>query len=364
MPTITRKWVALLVVLSLILVSLVGCGASTAPSGQQQTQTAVAPDKVIKWKLTTSWSTGIPLYIDVAQAFAKEVEKMSNGRLKIETFPGGAIAPALEVSEAVRTGVADAGHLWPGYDIGKDRASALIGGYAGSGTSEEMLHWIYNGGGYKIWQDWRKDKFGLVAFPLGIRPQEIFLHSIKPVRTLADLKGLKVRTVGAWAEILPGLGASVVSLAGDEVLPALERKVIDATEWATPGEDLSMGFHEVSKYIMIPGVHQPSAPFELVINPKSWNALTPDLQAIVEDAAKSVTMSSWTKLGVDDMGAMQKYAKAGNEIIVMDPSVKTEAVRLANDWADKNAKDNAWFDKILKSQREFSKNWQQVKPNR
>lgn len=354
-----KRTLSLISMMLILTLSVVGC--SSAP---KSTGTQADPAKVITWKLTTSWSTGIPLYTETAQYFTKEVDKMSNGRLKIETFPGGAIAPALEVSEAVRTGVAQAGHLWPGYDIGKDRTSALFGGYAGSGTSEEMIHWLYNGGGYELWKEWRLAKFDLIGMPMGVRPQEVFLHSHKPVKTLADLKGLKVRTVGAWAEILPGLGASVVSLAGDEVLPALERKVIDATEWATPGEDLVMGFHEVAKYVVIPGVHQPSAPFELVINKKAWEELPNDLKAIVEQAAKATTMHSWTKLGTDDVGAMAKYTEKGNIIVEMDPSVKVEAQKLAAEWADKNSKDNPWFEKVLKSQREFTAKWKNVEANR
>lgn len=363
-----KRWFSrvtiVLVVLSLALTLVAGCGQGASGNKGQEAQAGASPGKVITWKMATSWSKGIPLYTEGAEYFAKEVEKMSNGRLKIEVFPAGAIAPALEVTEAVRTGVAQVGHLWPGYDIGKDPTCVLFGGYADSPDSEQMIHWIYNGGGYKLWQDWRKEKFNLVAFPLLVRPAEVFLHSRKPVRNLNDLKGLKVRTVGAWAEILPKLGASVVSLAGDEVLPALERGVIDATEWATPGEDLVMGFHDVAKYVIIPGVHQPSAPFELVINRKAWDELSNDLKAIIENAAKAATLHSWTKLGVDDIGAIEKYKQAGNEIIVMDESVRQEAKKYAKEWADQKASGNSWFDKVLKSQREFSQKWQSIEANR
>lgn len=343
----------LLMVMSLLLIL-------AAPVGLAFGQTA----GVTNWKMTTGWSTGMTLYTEMAVYFAKEVDKMSNGRLKIATFPGGAIAPALETSEAVRTGVAQAGHLWSGWDMGKDRTSVLFGGFAASGKSEEMVHWLYGGGGYDLWKQWRLEKFNLVGMPMGIRPQEVFLHSHRLVKTLADLKGLKIRTVGAWAEILPGLGASVVSLPGDEVLPALERKVIDATEWATPGENVLMGFHEVARFVIIPGVHQPSAPFELVINKRAWDALSEDLKEIVEQAAKATTLHSWTRLGVDDFGAMEKFARNKNVIVKMDPAVGVEAIRLANEWADKHKAGNPWFEKVLKSKRDFSANWAKVVDNR
>ncbi|MEW6622849.1 MAG: TRAP transporter substrate-binding protein DctP [Bacillota bacterium] len=351
-------------ILVLILVLVTGCGQPSKMTGGENAPASAEPAKVYNWKMATSWSTGIPLYVEMAQFFADEVKRASNGRLIIEPFPGGAIAPALEVSEAVRTGIAEMGHLWPGYDIGKDATAALVGGYPAIMSSEATIHWIYNGGGYELWHEWRKDKFDLIAFPGGLRPQEIFLHSHKPVRNLEDLKGLKVRTVGAWAEILPKMGASVVSLPGDEVLPALERKVIDATEWATPGENLVMGFHEVANYIIIPGVHQPCAPFEFVINSKKWAELPDDLKAIVESAAKLTTLHSWTALGVQDMGAMEFYAQKGVNIIKMDESVREETIKLGKEWADERSAGNPWFEKILKSQRDFEKGWESVKDNR
>lgn len=357
-----NKLIVSICVLLLISGILIGCGQQS--SNTEQTGTGGEPVKVINWKMATSWSTGIPLYVEMCEFFAEEVKRSSNGRLIIEVFPGGAIAPPLEISEAVRTGVAQIGHHWPGYDIGKDATAALIGGYPASVSSDAMIHWIYNGGGYELWHDWRKDKFNLIAFPGGLRPQEIFLHSHKPVRTLSDLQGLKVRTVGAWAEILPQMGASVVSLPGDEVLPSLERGVIDATEWATPGENLVMGFHEIADYIIIPGVHQPCAPFEFVINDRAWSELPDDLKIIVETAAKVTTLHSWTALGVQDMGAMEIYAQRGAQIIVMDDSVKEETLRLGHEWADKRAIGNDWFTKILESQREFELNWEKVKDNR
>lgn len=169
MQTRTKKVIHVIAFILTVSLLLAGCSGSqsTAASG---TGEAAAQAKPINWKMITSWSTGIPLYTDMAEYFAKEVERMSNGRLKIEVFPGGAIAPALEVTEAVKSGIADAGHLWPGYDIGKDATSALFGGFGGSGTSEEMLHWLYQGGGAELWRNWR-EILNLSPFPILAREQ-------------------------------------------------------------------------------------------------------------------------------------------------------------------------------------------------
>jgi TRAP-type mannitol/chloroaromatic compound transport system substrate-binding protein len=327
---------------------------------------ARAQAKTVRWRMATSWPTGIPLFTHMAKVLSDVVHKISGGRFIIDTFPAGAIAPALEITDAVRRGVCQIGHLWPGYDIGVHPASCLLGGYAGSPNSEVKIHWLYQSDGYKLWQDFRREKFEVVAFPGGLRPTEVFAHSHKPIRTLADLKGIKFRTVGAWADILPKLGASVVTLPGGEVLPALERKVIDATEWACPGENLPMGFHEVARFIIIPGVHQPCAPFEYVINPKAWDELPEDLKAIVETAAKVTTLESWTKIGALDMGAMEVFKKRGNVIIELAPEVQAAAYKLGREWADQQvaAAKDPWFKRILDSQRKFEEGWKAVERNR
>ena len=321
---------------------------------------APAIAKTYKWRLATAWPSGIPLYTDMAEVFANNVEAMSGGRIKVQVLPGGSIAPALEVTDTVAKGIAEMGHSWPGYDIGRDATTAILGGYAGGMESVPMMHWLYTGGGKKLWNEFRLDKFGVVAFPCGIRPPEAFAHSHKPIRTLDDFKGLKMRTVGAWAQILPTLGGSTVSLPGAEVYQALERKVIDCTEWATPGENVISGFHEIAKYVIVPGAHQPSAPFELVINKKKWDSLPDDLKSIIEQSAELTTFTSWYKIGKLDMGAMEEFKKTGNEIIHLSPETQTRCHEMGKQWALKHAANNAWFKKVMESQNNFEKEWKQV----
>ena len=129
----------------------------------------------------------------------------------------------------------------------------MFGGYAGSMDSERMLHWMYGADGDKLQRQYRDEKDGIVSIPLFIRTAEAFLHSRKPVKTLADLKGLKLRTAGAWLEMAKDLGAAPVTTAGGDVYPMLERGAIDATEWGTLWENITPGFHKVAKYLIIPG---------------------------------------------------------------------------------------------------------------
>ena len=309
-----------------------------------------------KFKMATSWGGG-PLMEIGAKAFAENVKRMSNGRIQIEVFPSGTLGPGLKVSETVKNGVADMGHTWIGYDWGKDKTAVLFGGYAGSSDTEKMLHWLYRAGGAELQREFRDQKFGLISMPLFVRTSEVFLHSRKPVKTLKDLQDLKLRTAGAWLEISKGMGASPVTMPGGEVYTALERGTIDATEWGTLYENKSPGFHKVTKYVIIPGVHQPTAPFELLINKKAWGKLSSEDKKLVEDAAFMTTMNSWLTIGDEDAKALEFFKSKGNEIIELAPEVQYEGREAGVKWAEGVAKENAYFKKILDHQLAYFELW-------
>ncbi|MEO7402511.1 MAG: TRAP transporter substrate-binding protein DctP [Burkholderiales bacterium] len=308
------------------------------------------------WKMATGWPGG-PLMDIGAKAFAERMDQLSGGRFKIQTFPGGALGNALKVPETVKNGLAECGHTWIGYDWGKDPTTVLFGGYAGSFDTERMLHWLYEAGGAQLQRDYRMEKDEVVSIPLFIRTAEVFLHSRKPVKTLSDLKGLKLRTAGAWLEMAKDLGAAPVTTAGGDVYPMLERGAIDATEWGTLWENISPGFHKVTKYLIIPGVHQPTAPFELVINKDVWAKMPEADKRLVDLVAKLVTFESWTRIGQEDAKALEFYRKAGNEIIELDVEVQYRARQIGLDWAEKTAKANPWFKKVFDSQKQFDALW-------
>jgi TRAP-type mannitol/chloroaromatic compound transport system substrate-binding protein len=233
----------------------------------------------------------------------------------------------------------------------------VFGGYAGSFNSEYMLHWLYEAGGAELQRQYREEKFGIVSLPLFIRTAEVFLHSRKPVRTLADLKGLKLRTAGAWIEMSKELGASPVTTPGGEIYPALERGVIDATEWGTLWENISPGFYKVAKYLIIPGVHQPTAPFELCINKDVWAKLAANDRKLIELTAKLVTFETFTRIGHEDAKALEFFRKNGNEIVELDAELQYAVRERGHAWADKTKAGNPWFEKTLNSQRQFEALW-------
>lgn len=330
--------------------SLAAAFAVAAVAGSAQAQDSY------EWRMATGWGGG-PLMDIGAQAFADRLELLSDGRMKVEVFQGGAIGEPLKVTDSVRRGIADMGHTWPGYDWGRDTTAVVFGGFAGTMDDERMMHWLYEGGGVELWKEWRQEEFGVVGMPLFSRTAEIFLNSRKKVQTLEDLEGLKMRTAGAWIDMSKELGASPVTTAGDEIYPMLERGVIDATEWGTPWEDTYPKFYEVTDYIIVPGVHQPVAPFELQVNQEVWDSLSERDRELIETAAELTTLKSWMRVGHESAEAMRFFEEEGLEIVELDTEVQVKAREIGIEWAGKQAAENEWFKRAWESQREFEKLW-------
>ncbi len=317
---------------------------------------AATAQSVHKWKMATSWSGG-PLMEIGSRAFAEKVRFLTDGRVEIEVFPAGKLGSPLKVTETVREGVAQVGHTWMGLDWGQDKTAVLFGGFAGSMDPELTIHWLYEGGGLDLWRAFRAEKFGVVSMPGLIRTSEVFLHSRKPIQSLDDLRGLKVRTSGAWLEIAKGLGITPVSIPGSEVKGALDAHEIDAAEWGTLWEDAGLGVSKVTSYVIVPGVHQPVAPFELQFNEQAWNTLPERDRKLIAVAAKLVSLESWIRFGQEDAKALDHYRQAGNKILVLDDAFQVEVKRAARDWAEVQAKDNPWFARVWKSQQDFELLW-------
>ncbi len=309
------------------------------------------------WSMATSWGGGPVLELS-AKGAAKNIELVTGGKLKIQVFPGGTLGSPLKVTETVRNGVAEAGNSWPGYDWGIDKTTVLFGGFAGSMSAEQTIHWMYHGGGLKLYKDFRMEKFGIVVTPCGLAPREMGMHSRKKVQTLADFKGLKLRTAGAWAEIAAGLGTSTVILPGAEVYPALERGVIDAIEWAQLSINKSVGFHKIAKYLIMPGIHQPNAVIECAFNKDAYGKLSDQTKQVIEIAAQKTTLDYYHQVGHDDAAAYQFYVESGNEIIILDDEVIKKGQELSDAWAEKvSAEQGGWFKKVWDHQKAYRASW-------
>lgn len=270
--------------------------------------TAAAP-KVIK--MQTSWPSS-DVWMDFARQYVERVERMSGGRLKIDLLPAGAVVKAFQVMDAVNDGVLDAAHTVPVYWYGKNKAASLFGtGPVFGGSATTMLAWFNTGGGKELYRELTQDIMGLnvygfMGFPMFAQPFGWFK---KPISKSSELEGFKYRTVGLAADLMQKMGMSVAQLPGGEIVPAMERGVIDAFEFNNPSSDSRFGAQDVAKFYYLSSYHQASESFEFLFNKDFFDDLDDDLKAILEfgvEAASTANTASALDNYSKDLLMLQK----------------------------------------------------------
>ena len=240
-----------------------------------------------EWKLITTWPKHFPGLGSAPENFARYVNEMSGGRLKIRVYGAGEIVPALEVFDAVSLGVVDAGHGAAYYWKGKVPASVFFTAVPFGMTAQEMNGWLHYGGGIELWRE-AYAPYNLVPFAGGSTGVQMAGWYNREIESIDDLKGLNMRIPGMAGEVFAAAGGTAVRIAGGELYTSMQTGVIDALEWVGPYNDLAFGFQEVAKYYYYPGWHEPGAMLEFIVNQDSLSALPQDLQAIVKYAARAV----------------------------------------------------------------------------
>jgi TRAP-type mannitol/chloroaromatic compound transport system substrate-binding protein len=318
----SKKFMIMALVLVLVAAVAAGCGGNTGSQQSKGGDKAAAPDQVYNWKVVTCWPDSLTLH-KMPQEFAKILNETSGGRMNVEVHPAGAIVGAAEVLDAVNSKTADAYHDYPGYWIGKIPSSPFFASVPMIMEPFMYLGWMYEGGGLELMQkSYDEAGYNVKLLVLGVTHPEQLAVSNKPMETFDDFEGLKYRTVGWWGEILRNIDVSVTSVPGSEVYPSLERGIIDAAEFSTPGANKTLAFEEVTKYITGPGMHQPGTLFTIGINKDRWNELPPDLQLLVESTARSVTLWGWCRDLEESMDAIDYFEDKGIQKAVAQPEVQ------------------------------------------
>ncbi|MGE5172005.1 MAG: TRAP transporter substrate-binding protein, partial [Rudaea sp.] len=308
-------------------------------------------------KMQGAWSA-TDIFNEFAQEFVTRVNEMSGGRLKVDYLVGGAVVKPFEVTDAVSKGVLDAGHTVPVYWYGKSKVASLFGSGPINGMDAfQTLSWIYRGGGLELYHELLTkiglNYVGFFAMPMPTQPLGWFK---KPVTDASQLKGLKYRTVGLAADLFQEMGSKVTQLPGGEIIPALERGVIDAFEFNNPTSDRRFGSADVIKNYELGSFHQAMEFFEIVINKRKWDAMPKDLQAIWRYGVEAASQSNyWT--------AMKNYPKDLQELIHKDkvnvlrtPKSVFQAQLDAWDVLTKRLSDeDPFFKKVVDSQRAWAK---------
>lgn len=322
---------------------------------------AEAQTKPTVWKVAASWPSTDPAYTLNLKPLAERVEKLSGGRLKWELFPAGAIVPAFEVLDATHRRVIDAAHSCSYYWVGKHKAAHLFTGAPGGPFGMDLWDfygWMYHGGGWELLQEFYQQvlKLDVVAFPVITSSPQAMGWFRKPFKTVEDLKGLKYRVPGVIADLYKEFGMTPVTLPGGEIVPALERGVIDAAEWAFPLADILMGFQDVLKYYYVPGMHEPNTTCEVEINKKAWDALPADLQAIVRAAVDQTYIDYWARITKENSVLIREFKeKHGVNVVRTPPEVHRAILKAWDRLAARESKD-PFFRKVYESMRSYASN--------
>jgi TRAP-type mannitol/chloroaromatic compound transport system substrate-binding protein len=290
----------------------------------------------------------------IFEDWCKRVKEITNGRIEVEPLAVGSIVAYTETVDAMQNGILDSHHSGGPYFSGKEPALALIGDLNGGFENPyQMQMWFEYGGGLELAREAYK-KFNIHY----VGPVWWGVESVpakRPLRTLADFKGVKMRVPeGLGAEVWRRAGVGVVTLPGSEVYTALERGVIEATDWGTLGMNNDLGYHKIAKYPLHPGFHSmPSA--EVAVNMGKWNALSPDLKALMEVAVRDFAREMVQRIALEDLKAQEQAKAQGFEVITWSPEERRNFRKVAQEaWADW-AKKSPLSKKVYDSQIAFLK---------
>ncbi len=288
------------------------------------------------------------------------LEAATNGRFIIESHPTGAIMHGKEAFDATNDGTIDAlnstMHTW----IGKIPSSPLFAARPLGFTATQMVGWLEHGGGldymYEVLEPFN---FGYTGYTYVSTPED-FCWSNVDMTTLEAWRGVKFRCKGFWAEVLQDerVGASVTTIAGAELYAAGEKGILDAFEYSNAATDIALGFYEIMKYLMVPGIHQPSTVIWEAVNADSWAALPDDLKVIYDAVNHAIAIQAYTDLVIADAEAFVAFAAMPELTIVNIPDkLQGQFYDIADDLYKAKSAEDPFFDEVYKSQTEFLKQW-------
>ena len=310
-------------------------------------------------KMQATWPTAVTAW-DNFLFLAERIDKLTAGSLKIETMPAGQVVPAFETLDAVNRKVLDGGHSIAYFWSGKNKSAVLFTGGPGGTYGMDMIDfigWMYEGGGWQLYQEFYTDviKMNVIGFPTLPTTPQAFGWFKRPIKNLADLKGMKCRQTGITAEVFQKMGMSTVNLPPGEIIPAAQRGVIDCAEYVGGMDDLKLGFPAVWKYHYTPGMHESTSTGEVIFNLDVWKTLTPQQQESVRSAANESFSRWWAKWQKGQAEAMKEMReKWGVQILRTPPDILVAFLKAWDQVAAEESAKNPFFKKVLESQKSYA----------
>lgn len=317
----------------------------------------ISKAETVNLRFQSTWPAK-DIFHEYATDFAKKVNEMSGGRLKIEVLPAGSVVKAFDLLDAVSKGTLDGGHGVVAYWYGKNAAVALWGsGPAFGMDANQVLAWHYFGGGKQlldeIYKSLNLEVESLLYGPMPTQPLGWFK---KPITKPEDLKGLKYRTVGLAVDVYTKLGVAVNALPGGEIVPAIDRGLLDAAEFNNASSDRTLGFPDVSKICMLQSFHQASEQFEILFNKGKYNSLPAELKAIIKYAADASSAEmSWKAIDRYSTDYQEMQTKQGVKFYKTPDSVLKAQLKAWDEVTAAKSAENPAFKKVFESMRNFAK---------
>jgi TRAP-type mannitol/chloroaromatic compound transport system substrate-binding protein len=303
---------------------------------------AVHAQAAIRWRLTSSFPKSLDTLFGVNDVFAKKVSDMTGGKFQISTHAAGEIIPAFGTVDAVQNATVECANTAPYYYFGKDETFALSCAIPLGLNARQMTAWYYEGNGLKLMREFYKG-FNIVNFPMGNTGAQMGGWFRKEIKSLADIKGLKMRIGGFGGRILERVGGVPQNIPGGEIYQALEKGTIDAAEWVGPYDDQKLGFNKVAQYYAYPGWWEGGPQLELHVNQKAYDALSTEYKTIIECAAAYAHHDMLGKYDARNAQALKQLVAGGAKLFRFPKDFMDAAFKEAQaHYAELNAKNANW----------------------
>ena len=324
----------------------VAAGAAAAPALAQQQQ------PTIQWRMASSFPKNLDALFGTAEQIAKRVSEVTEGRFQIRVAAAGELVPPLQVLDATQAGTVECCHTAPYYYVGKDPAFAFGTAVPFGLNARQQNAWKYFGGGNEAMALLYKD-YGVIGFPAGNTGTQMAGWYRKEIKTVADLKGLKMRIAGHAGQVLAKLGVVPTQIAAGEIYPSLERGAIDAAEWVGPYDDERLGLYKVAKFYYYPGWWEGSAELTFFVNEKKWAELPKHYQAALEGACAEANALMLAKYDAKNPEALRKLVGDGAQLRAFPRPVMEAALKAANELYDELSAKSPHWKRIYEQWRKF-----------
>ena len=303
---------------------------------------AVHAQATVRWRLASSFPKSLDTIFGAADVFARHVKAMSGGKFEVSVHAAGEIMPAFGVVDGVQQGSIELCHTAPYYFFGKDETFALGCAIPFGLNSRQMTAWMYEGNGLKLMREFYS-KYNIGNFPGGNTGSQMGGWYRKEIKSLADIKGMKMRIGGFGGKVLERIGGVPQNIPGGDIYPALEKGTIDAAEWVGPYDDLKLGFNKVAPFYYYPGWWEGGPELDFFINNKAFEALSPEYKAIVEAAAAAAHVDMQAKYDARNPAALKQLVGAGTKLRAFPKDVMNAAFKASMEFYDElSTKNESW----------------------